>query len=204
MQHSIFFFFLFLSTMIQAQQVGDLFKVMPPELLPGVSEGNKTMLLIDSGRSTIPYPLGEITKEAYGDDYLRIQTSDSGKLQLKLLPVSDDSVVVCLIKTVCGSVCDSHISFYTTEWKKLDREAFLPTFSAEIFLNSSQKKSENDKYAVSLPDVYPISAAFNETGTDLTLTFHYKELLTEEQIQQLKPLLKGDSVVLTWENASFR
>lgn len=204
MHHLILLFFLFLSTFAQAQQVGDLFKAMPPELLPGVSEGNKTMLLVDSGKTTVPYPLGEIVKEAYGNDYLRLQTSKIGTLQLKLLPVSEDSVVVCLIKTVCGSVCDSHISFYTSEWKKLDKDAFLPTISAEIFLNSSQKKSENDKYAVSLPDIYPISATFNETGTDLTLTFHYKERLAEEQIQQLEPLLKGNSVVLAWKNGSFR
>lgn len=193
MHHLILLFFLSLSTIVEAQQVGDLFKAMPPELLPGVSEGNKTMLLVDSGKTTVPYPLGEIVKEAYGNDYLRLQTSKIGTLQLKLLPVSEDSVVVCLIKTVCGNVCDSHISFYTSEWKKLGKEAFLPTISAEIFLNSSQKKSENDKYAVSLPDIYPISATFNETGTDLTLTFHYKERLAEEQIQQLEPLLKGDS-----------
>ncbi len=204
MHHLILLFFLSLSNIVEAQQVGDLFKAMPPELLPGVSEGNKTMLLVDSGKTTVPYPLGEIVKEAYGNDYLRLQTSKIGTLQLKLLPVSEDSVVVCLIKTVCGNVCDSHISFYTSEWKKLDKEAFLPTISAEIFLNSSQKKSKNDKYAVSLPDIYPISATFNETGTDLTLTFHYKERLSEEQIQQLEPLLKGDSVVLTWKNGSFR
>ena len=204
MHHLILLFFLSLSTIVEAQQVGDLFKAMPPELLPGVSEGNKTMLLVDSGKTTVPYTLGEIVKEAYGNDYLRLQTSKIGTLQLKLLPVSEDSVVVCLIKTVCGNVCDSHISFYTSEWKKLNKEAFLPTISAEIFLNSSQKKSENDKYAVSLPDIYPISATFNETGTDLTLTFHYKERLAEEQIQQLEPLLKGDSLVLTWKNGSFR
>jgi hypothetical protein len=204
MHHLILLFFLSLSTIVEAQQVGDLFKAMPPELLPGVSEGNKTMLLVDSGKTTVPYTLGEIVKEAYGNDYLRLQTSKIGTLQLKLLPVSEDSVVVCLIKTVCGNVCDSHISFYTSEWKKLGKEAFLPTISAEIFLNSSQKKSENDKYAVSLPDIYPISATFNETGTDLTLTFHYKERLAEEQIQQLEPLLKGDSLVLTWKNGSFR
>jgi hypothetical protein len=204
MHHLILLFFLSLSTIVEAQQVGDLFKAMPPELLPGVSEGNKTMLLVDSGKTTVPYPLGEIVKEAYGNDYLRLQTSKIGTLQLKLLPVSEDSVVVCLIKTVCGNVCDSHISFYTSEWKKLDKEAFLPTISAEIFLNSSQKKSKNDKYAVSLPDIYPISASFSETGTDLTLRFHYEDRLTDEQVQKLKPLLKGDSVVLKWDHATFR
>jgi hypothetical protein len=204
MRKSIFFFFLFFSTFTHAQTVGDLFKSMPAELLPGVSEGNKTMLLVDTGKTAVPYPLGEIQKVAQSDDYLQIKTSDIGTTQLKLLPVSGDSVIVCLIKTVCGSVCDSHLSFYTTDWKKLESEAFLPEVSAEIFFNSSPKKPENDKYAVSLPDIYPISAAFNEEGTDLTLIFHYKDRLTKEQIEEFEPLLKSDSVVLTWNNASFR
>lgn len=204
MRKSIFFFLLFFSTITHAQTVGDLFKSMPAELLPGVSEGNKTMLLVDSGRSSVPYPLGEIQKVIQSEDYLQIKTSDIGTTQLKLLPVSDDSLIVCLIKTVCGDVCDSRLSFYTTDWKKLNSEVFLPEVSAEIFFNSSLKKQENDKYAVSLPDIYPISAAFNEKGTDLTLVFHYKDRLTKEQIEELKPLLKSDTVVLTWNNASFR
>jgi hypothetical protein len=204
MRKLIFFFLMLLPTLIHAQTVGDLFKSMPADLLPGVSEGNKTMLLVDSGRTAVPYPLGEIQKVSQSDDYLQIKTSDIGTTQLKLLQMGNDSVIVCLIKTVCGDVCDSHLSFYTSDWKKLNSEAFLPDVSAEIFFNSSRKMSENDKYAVSLPDIYPISAAFNEKGTDLTLMFHYKDRLTEAQIEELKPLLKSDSVVLTWDNASFR
>lgn len=204
MRQSILFFFLFLSTLTQAQQAGDFFKSMPPELLPGVSEGNKTMLVVNRGKTTVPYSLGEIEKVVHGDDYLQIKTSDVGTLELKLLPVRDDSVIVCVIRTVCTNVCDSHISFYSSNWNKLDNERFLPDVSADFFLNSSPKKSKNDKYAVSLPDIDPISASFSETGTDLTLTFHYKERLTDEQIQKLKPLLKGDSVILTWKNTTFR
>jgi len=204
MRQSILFFFLFLSILTQAQQAGDFFKSMPSELLPGVSEGNKTMLMVNRSKTTVPYSLGEIEKVVHGDDYLQIKTSDAGTLELKLLPVRDDSVVICVIRTVCTSVCDSHISFYSSDWNKLDNERFLPDVSADFFLNSSPKKSKNDKYAVSLPDIYPISASFSETGTDLTLTFHYKERLTDEQIQKLKPLLKGDSVILTWKNTTFR
>jgi len=195
---------MFFPTLIHAQTVGDLFKSMPADLLAGVSEGNKTMLLLDTVNSTVPYPLGEIQKVSQSDDYLKIKTSDFGTTQLKLLPVSDDSVIVCLVRTVCAGVCDSQLSFYTSDWKELGRESFLPEISEEFFFNSSPKKPENDKYAVYLPDIYPISAAFNEKGTDLTLTFHYKERLTKEQIEELKPLLKSDSVVLTWNNASFR
>lgn len=204
MHYYVILFFLFLSTFAHAQQVGDLFKRMPPSLLPGLSEGNKTMLLVDSGKTTVPYPLGEITKEAYSNDYLKLKTSDSGTLQLKLLPVSEDSLVICLVQTVCADICDSRISFYSLGWEKLNKDAFLPTFSEKIFLNSSENDSENDKYAVSLPDINPISASFEKTGTDLTLTFHYKERLTKKQIEQLRPMLKSDSVVLTWNNGSFK
>ncbi len=204
MQHSILFFFLFFSTIIYAQQAEDLFKSMPSELLPGVSEGNKTMLVVDRSKTTVPYPLGEMEKLAHGDDYLQIKTSDVGTFQLKLLPVHSDSVVVCLIRTVCTNLCDSHISFYTSDWKKLSSEPLLPDVLSDFFLNSSPKKSKNDKYAVSLPDIYPISASFSETGTDLTLRFHYEDRLTDEQVQKLKPLLKGDSVVLKWDHATFR
>jgi hypothetical protein len=84
----------------------------------GVSEGNKTMLLVDSGKTTVPYALGEIKKLEQSSDYLKIKTSDAGTTQLKMLPVAKDSSIVCIIKTVCAEACDSHISFYTTNGKK--------------------------------------------------------------------------------------
>lgn len=204
MQQSILFFFLLFSTLTHAQNVSDLFKSMPSNLLPGVSEGNKTMLLVDTGMTAVPYAFGEIEKMVLSDDYLQLKTSDAGSTQIKLLPLSSDSVVVCVIKTVCAGVCDSYLSFYTTDWVKLDNNAFLPNVSAEIFFNSSPKKKENNKYAVSLPDIYPISATFSDQGTDLTLKFHYKDRLTAQQIEEIKPLLKSDSVTLTWNNTSFR
>lgn len=204
MRQSILFFLLMASSAVFAQNVSDLFKSMPGGLLPGVTEGNKTMLLVDSGKTAVPSPLGEIEKTAQSDDYLQIKTSNIGTLQLKLLPVAKDSLVVCLIRTVCGGVCDSNISFYTTDWTKLDNEAFLPDISAEIFFNSSPKKQENDKYTVSLPDIYPISARFTKTGTDLLLKLHYRERLTEDQIAEISPYLKDDTVILQWNNGSFR
>jgi hypothetical protein len=158
MRHFILLLLLLLmiSSIAFAQNAGSLFKSMPSELLPGVTEGNKTMLLVDSGKTVVPYTLGEIQKMAQSDDYLLIKTSDAGTMQLKLLPMSNDSMIVCLINTVCAGVCDSHISFFTTHLEKLDSGAFLPEISAEIFFNSSLKKSENEKYALSLQDIYPI------------------------------------------------
>lgn len=196
--------FLFVSLLANGQNIGDLFKSMPSSLLPGVSEGTKTMLLVDSGETTVPYALGEIRKYGQSNDYLKIETSDVGTTQLKLLPISQDSSIICIIKTVCAEACDSHISFYTTGWKKIEDNILLPEVSAEIFFDSSKKEMENYKYALSLHHIYPISAECSESNNDLTLTFNYKPLLTDDQIAEVKPFLKSDSVILKWENGRFK
>ena len=204
MRHFIWIIFLLLSLPTKAQTMGELFKTMPTDLLPGISEGNKTMLLVDSGQTAVPYALGEIRKLAQKADYLKIKTSEVGTTQWKLLPVGNDSTIVCMIKTVCAEACDSHITFYTTKWQKISSENLLPEFSSEIFFDSSKKKGENYKYAVSLQLSNPIAAEFDESGTDLKLTLDYKTFLTGEQIAEIQPFLKSDTIVLKWKNNAFR
>ena len=204
MRNFIWILFLSVSLLTEGQNIGDLFKSMPSELLLGVSEGNKTMLLVDSGETTVPYALGEIKKLKQSSDYLLIKTSDIGTTQLKLLPITQDSSIVCIVKTVCAEACDSHISFYTTEWKKIETDTLLPELSRKIFFDSSKKEMENYKYAVSLHHIFPVSATFSESGSDLTLTFNYKSLLADDQIAEIKPFLKSDSIILKWEKGTFK
>ena len=199
---------LLLTVSLQAQNIGDLFKSMPADLLPGISEGDKTLLLVDTAKTSIPYMFGKINKVEHGTDFIKIETSDRGSTQLKLLPFSEDSTVLCVVTTVCGGVnadvCDSDISFYSSEWIKLNSDDFLQDISAEIFFDSSKKESENYKYALSLPDISPISAEFNKDNSDLLLIFNYKEHLSVNQIREIAPFLKNDTITLKWENSSFR
>jgi len=192
------------TTLIHGQTVGDLFKSMPTEFLPGLSEGNKTMLLVDTGHTAVPYPLGEVKKTIHTPDHLKIQTSEIGVTELKLLPVSSDSVIICVINTVCGDACDSRVDFYTTGWEKIEDTVLLPKVSEEIFFDSSRKGLKNYKYAVSLSGIYPISATFKENETDLLLTFNYEEQLTREQIDEITPFLRSDTVVLKWDGVAFK
>lgn len=204
MQRNILFLFIFFSMCGYGQTIGDLFRSMPSGLLPGISEDNKTMLLVDTDTTVVSYAMGEVQKISQSSDFLLIRTSAVGTTQLKMLPVAKDSVIICLIKTVCGDVCDSNISFYTTHWEKLEKEQFIPALTAENFFDSSKKGTENYKYALSLPDIYPISATFDDGGSDLMLTFNYRERLNDDQIAEIEPYLKGDSIILKWDNTSFR
>jgi hypothetical protein len=204
MQRNILFLFLFLSMCSYGQTIGDLFRTMPSLLLPGVSENNKTMLLLDTGTTVIPYTMGEIQKIRQSNDFLQIRTSAVGTTQLKMLPVTPDSVIICVIKTVCGDICDSNISFYSTKWMKLAQERFMPLPTAEYFIESSHKEAENYKYDVSLLDIYPISAEFSDGDSLLTLRLNYREPLTDKQAAEIQPYLKSDSIKLRWKDASFR
>ena len=162
------------------------------------------MLLVDTGQTSVPYALGEVKKRVHNDDHLLIQTSNVGTIELKLLPVAQDSIIICVIRTVCAQACDSRIDFYTTGWEKIDDSTLLPPINREIFFDSSQKERENYKYAVSLPGIYPVSAKFSENGTDLLLAFDFKEYLDEQQIAEVQLFLKSDTIVLKWDRVSFK
>lgn len=193
---------------VYGQTINDIFKSMPAELLIGVSEGNRTMLIVDTANTTIPYIFGEIQKVNHSSSYLNIKTSEVGNTQIKLLPVAGDSSIVSVIKTVCGGaekdICNSIISFYTTDWKELDSELLISALSPQLFMDSSKKDLDNYKYALSLPDIYPISAKYDESSTDLTLLFQYKDRVAKMHLKEFEAFLKSDSVTLKWDGYSFK
>lgn len=112
--------FLLIALTCSAQKMGELFKTMPQHVLPGFSEADKIMLLVDTALTSIPYPLGNIERINYTDDFLKIKTSSRGNLQIKLLPLINNTKIVCVVKTVCGQACDSQIQFYSTEWNPIE------------------------------------------------------------------------------------
>ena len=200
--------FILLATTVSGQTLDDLFRSIPPSILPGITEDNKTMLIVDTAAASVPYIFGEITKLSHTESYIKLQTSDIGTTQIKLLPIAGDSVIISVVNTVCGGVksaiCNSDISFYTTEWEKLNNNLYLPEISAESFFDSSKKSTDNYKYALSLPDMSPISAEYNGTGNTLTLIFNYKKHLSDNHIETIKPFLISDTLALSWQDNSFR
>ena len=196
--------FILTTALTNAQTIDDIFKTMPKDILPGITDGNRTMLLVDTGKTTIPYELGTVEKLTDKEDYLKVKTSAIGTTEIKLLPIKGGKKIICVTKTVCGKACDSNITFYSYAWEKLDQKTFLPEISKNSFMDSSKKDSETYKYAVSLPDICPISAEFINGGTDLQLTLHYKDYLSERQQQEIKPFIKTDVIVLKWNNEFFK
>ena len=186
------------------QKITDVFKTMPSDILPGFSEANRTMLLVDTALKVIPYPLGNIEKINYTDSYLQLKTSDIGTFQLKLLTLVNNTKIICTIKTVCGDACDSNIRFYSTGWEKIDEKTLLPNVTKEIFFDPAKKGTDAYEYALSLLDIEPLSAAFRDGGDDLILTLNYEAYLSKENIAKIKPFIKQDFITLRWTKTAFQ
>src|SRR5690554_5475125 len=126
MKRYILFFFCCITFFSYGQTIDTVFKTMPIEFLPAFSDANKTMLLMDTSLSVIPYPLGKIERLEYTDTFLSLKTSDVGTLQLKLLPLVNNTLIISVVKTVCSNVCDSEIRFFTDKWEEIDKNNLLP------------------------------------------------------------------------------
>ena len=62
---------------------------------------------------------GFSTLQKLTNDYLLLQTTERSTVEMKLLPLVNNTYVVCMISTVNGPVPDSRIEFFTTNWEPL-------------------------------------------------------------------------------------
>ena len=105
-----------------AQNMKSVFIAMPDSITPLLTKVNKEDCVdfLDSHMKAEVKNRFDGTAEmkVLTDDYALIQTSEVGTLEMKLFPVNDTPKVVCMVRTVCASACDSEIRFFTSDWKQ--------------------------------------------------------------------------------------
>ena len=161
------------------------------------------MLLVDSSLSVIPYPLGEIERLDYSDTFLSIRTSKVGTMQIKILPLVNNTIIVALINTVCTKVCDSNVRFFTEKWEEVDKDSLLPTLSPYLFFDKSKLDTSEFKWAVSHIDIYPLHFQFQNGSNDLKVKFDIAGHLSEQDLKKIKPYLKKETIELSWNKSTF-
>ena len=186
------------------QTMNELFKSMPSEHLPAFSDADKTMLLVDSSLSVIPYALGQIERLKYTDTFLSLKTSEVGTMQIKILPLVNNTQVVALIKTVCSSnICDSNIRFFTNQWEEIEKSSLLPTIPPSLFFDNSKMDTPEFKWAISRIDIYPLQFEFKDGGNDLQVRFDITNHLSKQDAAKIEPYLKKETIDLSWNKSTF-
>lgn len=203
-----------------AQQVlmRDVFAAMPDSILPMVTKNNRLDcidFIENNMEARVRNKVDEyVVLEALTDDYARFRTSAVAVMELKLLPTSDTTSVLCVVTTAESGeegterrVLDSNIRFYDTAWLPLspnvpaasvlqqrDGDAFFAIAAPD----SLQAEAESARR--SLASFHSVRMTLVPDDYTLTLTLQTGYLSVEERLA-IKDCLRP--VILRWNGQSF-
>ena len=192
-----------------AQDMKSVFIAMPDSITPLLTKVNKEDCVdfLDSNMKAEVKNRFDGTAEmkVLTADYTLIQTSEVGTLEMKLLPVNDSTKVVCMVKTVCASACDSEIRFYTSDWKQeLDKKGYLQWPDAGTFFLPKDSLSEEDVLIRQKADMHLMKASLSKDNPTLAFIYTTPDYLNLEDKEKLKLHLRKEPVVLEWKDGKFR
>lgn len=196
-------------TSISGQNLNDLISSMPDNIVFGLDAGMKDMLIANP-EDTAKLPIergtyGSIKRLAISADYISLQTSDAGITQIKMLPLINDSKIVCVVKTVCGGICDSQVQFYTTKWLPINQKDLLPVITKDSFIKTDvDRNSQSFGNAYAALDLTAIKLSMSADNTTLTAKSEIKGYLSEEDYKKIEPYLIDEPIILNWDKISFK
>ncbi len=196
---------------VSAQDISSVLLPMPESIVFGLEAAQKNLLIGDTKDTTQIVvdrgTYGDLKRLAISPDYIALQTSEAGTIQIKLLPLINDSKIVCLVKTVCGSngVCDSQMQFYTTTWIPIPQADLFPAKNKDWFIKpDTNRQSEDFINAYAALDMTPMKFTLSPDTTSLTVEYDIKDYLSEEDYKKIQPYLTGEPKVFTWDKSSYK
>ncbi len=194
---------------LSAQSAKSCFTQMPDSLSPLLTAVNRADF-IDFLESNMK---AEVTNRFGGKsemteltpDYIRVQVTPQSTWQMKLLPVNDSIRLICTISTVCAPVCDSHIKFYTHDWKELPSVPYLSTLPGmDDFIAPATDTVNVYRYrdARLQADMLLMQADLSGKDDTLTFTFTTPGYMSKEAAEKLKPFLRRP-VSYIWKEGKF-
>ena len=167
---------------VGAQEAKTVFVNIPDSLCPLLSSVNRADC-IDFIESKMKAQVtnrfgGKSEMTELSPDYVSLQMSDASNWQMKLLPLNDTTKVVCAVSIVCAPACDSHIRFYTTDWKELPATDFLPSVpQMNDFFTSSDSTDYDFIDARLQADMTLMQAELSKENGTLTFTLTTPEYM---------------------------
>lgn len=201
--------FCIISLPLAAQDLTTIFLNIPDSVLMGIDAEGKDALIkntTDTLKVSTPSLFGkEITRNAIAEDYLSLQTSAAGTLQIKLLPLINNSKIILTVKTVCGKACDSQVQFYSTDWTALADVSLFPVPQIDWFIKADADRNSDDfKNAIAAVNMHPFKIDISADKTEATVSLDIENYLSEEDYKKIKPYLNDTPRVLTWDKVSFK
>ena len=192
-----------------AQDMKSVFVAMPDSITPLLTKVNREDFIdfLDSNmKAEVKNRFGNVAEmKVLTDDYTLVQTSEVGTLELKLLPVNDSTKVVCMVRTVCASACDSDVRFYSSDWKEeFGADIFLQKPSVNAFFLPNDTISEEGALICKKADMHLMKASLSKDDNSLAFLYMTPDYLNKEDKEKLLSYLRKDPIVLRWQDGKFR
>lgn len=194
---------------VHGQTIQDVVKNIPEDNIIGLTSSTVQFLMENANDSIVKtsnYLSDNVYRDEISSDYARLQTSKIGTTEIKLLPLINDSKVIAILKTVCGTVCDSQLYFFTEKWKLLDVHYLLPVIDVDWFLTTDDALKNSDEYNYLrslLKNSLPVKYEFSPEDYTLKLTVDPILFLDQETYAQLEKYFNLAPKVLKWNKTNF-
>lgn len=194
---------------VSGQDMKTIFVAMPDSLTPLLTKVNKEDcidFLASNMKAEVKNRFDKSAEmKALTEDYLQFQMTENSLLEMKLLPLNDSVKVVCMVKTVCSSACDSEIHFYTSDWKEeLSSADYLQKPLQDAFFIQADTTSEEYVLARKSADVNLVKAMLSKDDSSLAFIYTTPDYMNKETREKLEPYLRKEPVVLRWQEGKFR
>ncbi len=193
---------------IKAQDMATLFANMPDLYIPQLENAWRKDLidLYNAGKEARLQNAmtGQSTLRKLTADYILVQTTERSTLEMKLLPLVNNTHIICMVATVHGPVADSSVSFFSTDWETLPAGDLLDPVSSDWFIKADANKS-SDAYldATSRLDMHLVKYELSPDNNTLSATYTTPLYLSREDRDKVTPFLKEEPRVYTWERSRF-
>ena len=199
-----------LALAMSAQEARTLLVNMPDSLSPLLSAVNRADCIdfLDSKmRAQVTNTLGgksEMT--TLTPDYIRIQLTPKSTWQMKVLPLTDSTRVICTVATAYAPAPDSHIRFYNTDWHLLPTAGHLdalPAMNDFLLPPSDTANVYRQRDARRQADLLLLDASLAPDSTTLTFTLATPRYMEKEAADELKPFIRR-RITYEWQQGKFR
>ena len=199
----------FCAFQLRAQDMAEVFVAMPDEYVPQLEDAWRKDL-VDLYRSGENAQLknnmnGTSRLLKLTKDYLLLESTERTIVEMKLLPLINNTFVICKIVTLKAPVADSRISFFSPDWKPLNTSDLLEPVSAGWFIREdTDKESMAFQEVTSRLDMDLFEYKLSPDDYTLTQTYTTPQYTDKEIQEKLKPFLKGSPKVYTWTKSYFK
>ena len=187
----------------RAQTIDSYFVDMPAIILPGLSSSMRLELTEyyksegrDSIRNQFGYNVHLLALDTVSG-YISLQTASNARFEMKTLLRNDTSVVLVVIRTVCGPVCSSYIHFYDKSWNELKMD--LPKLSNRDWLKNPEEMVNGEKVENILRTSF-IELTINPLDNTVEARNNSVEYLSLEDKITVRTFVKKENIIFTFSS----